>query len=93
MSAMATTNANAFPVKPGPIPLIPAPGPIPKPFPPVGPGPAGPEFGPGFGFGAGLLGAAIIGSAIAASNRNYGCGWVRRYDEYGNYMGRVRVCN
>jgi hypothetical protein len=51
-----------------------------------------------FGLGAGLLGAAIVGSAIAASNdgyyyNGYRCGWVRQFDAYGNYMGRVRACN
>jgi hypothetical protein len=49
--------------------------------------------------GAGLVGAAIIGSAVAASaNNGYyydgyrRCGWVRQFDAYGNYMGRVRTC-
>jgi hypothetical protein len=43
--------------------------------------------------------AAIVGSAIAASNDGYHydgyrrCGWVRQFDAYGNYMGRVRTCN
>ena len=56
-------------------------------------------FGLGWGVGAGLVGAAIVGSAIAASNDGYyydgyrRCGWVRQYDAYGNYMGRVRTCN
>ena len=56
--------------------------------------------GLGFGIGAGLVGAAIVGSAIAASNDGYyygggyrRCGWVRQFDAYGNYMGRVRTCN
>jgi hypothetical protein len=54
-------------------------------------------FGHGWGFGAGLLGAAIVGSAIAASNDGYydgyrRCGWVRQFDAYGNYIGRVRSC-
>ena len=52
--------------------------------------------GLGWGIGAGLVGAAIVGSAIAASNDGYyyrRCGWVRRFDAYGNYMGRVRICN
>ena len=55
--------------------------------------------GPGVGFGiaAGLAGAAIVGSAIA-TNEAYGygyrrCGWVRQYDAWGNYAGRVRACN
>jgi hypothetical protein len=55
-------------------------------------------FHHGFGIGAGLLGAAVVGSAIAASNSypyddGYrGCGWVRRFDAFGNYIGRVRSC-
>src|SRR4029078_8769314 len=48
--------------------------------------------------GAGLVGAAIVGSAIAASNDGYyydgyrRCGFVRQFDAYGNYIGRVRHC-
>ena len=55
--------------------------------------------GLGWGIGAGLVGAAVVGSAIAASNDGYyydgyrRCGWVRQFDAYGNYMGRVRTCN
>ena len=54
-------------------------------------------YGLGWGVGAGLVGAAIVGSAIAASNDGYydgyrRCGWVRQFDAYGNYMGRVRTC-
>ena len=54
--------------------------------------------GLGWGIGAGLLGAAVVGSAIAANNGYYydsyrRCGWVRQFDAYGNYMGRVRTCN
>ena len=50
-----------------------------------------------WGLGAGLVGAAIVGSAIAASNDGYyyggyRCGWVRQFDAYGNYIGRVRTC-
>ena len=54
---------------------------------------------PGWGVGAGLLGAAIVGTAIAASNDGYyhdgyrRCGFVRQFDAYGNYMGRIRTCN
>jgi hypothetical protein len=53
----------------------------------------------GWGIGAGLVGAAIVGTAIAASNNNYyyggyrQCGWVRQFDAYGNYLGSVRTCN
>jgi hypothetical protein len=51
----------------------------------------------GWGVGAGLVGAAIVGTAIAASGNGYydgyrRCGWVRQFDAYGNYMGRVRTC-
>jgi hypothetical protein len=55
-------------------------------------------IGWGWGVGAGLVGAAIVGSAIAASNDGYyydgyrRCGWVRQFDAYGNYIGRVRTC-
>jgi hypothetical protein len=56
--------------------------------------------GPAFAVGAGLLGAAVVGSAIAASNSGYyydpgyrRCGWVRQFDVYGNYVGRVRTCD
>ena len=55
-------------------------------------------IGWGRGTRAGLVGAAIVGSAIAASNEGYyedgyrRCGWVRQFDAYGNYMGRVRTC-
>jgi uncharacterized membrane protein YfcA len=53
----------------------------------------------GWGVGAGLLGAAMVGTAIAASNDGYyydgyrRCGFVRQFDAYGNYMGRIRTCN
>jgi len=54
--------------------------------------------GLGWGVGAGLVGAAVVGSAIAASNPYpyydgyHRCGWVRQFDAYGNYIGRVRSC-
>lgn len=50
----------------------------------------------GWGVGAGLVGAAVVGSAIAASDPYYydyrRCGWVRQYDAFGRYIGRVRTC-
>jgi hypothetical protein len=55
-------------------------------------------LGLGWGIGAGLIGAAVVGSAIAASNDGYyyddyrRCGWVRQFDAYGNFIGRVRTC-
>jgi hypothetical protein len=53
-------------------------------------------FHPGWGLGAGLVGAAVVGSAIAASNPYpYGyqhCGWVRQFDGFGHYVGTVRSC-
>ena len=48
-------------------------------------------FGLGWGIGAGLIGAAVVGSAIAANDSLFG--WVRQFDAYGNFMGRVRTCN
>jgi hypothetical protein len=54
------------------------------------------SFHHGWGSGAGLLGAAVVGSAIAASNPYpYGyqrCDWVRQFDAFGNYIGTVRSC-
>ena len=54
---------------------------------------AGPKW-----VGPAIFGAAVIGTAIAASNNGYyddyrRCGFVRQFDAYGNYMGRVRTCN
>ena len=50
--------------------------------------------------GPAIFGAAVIGTAIATSNPGYGygygyrrCGYVRQFDVYGNYMGRMRVCD
>jgi hypothetical protein len=49
--------------------------------------------------GPAIFGAAVVGTAIAASSNGYyydgyrRCGWVRQFDVYGNYMGRVRTCN
>jgi hypothetical protein len=55
--------------------------------------------GLGWGVGAGLIGAAIVGTAIAASSDRYSydgysrCRWVRQFDAFGRYIGRVRACN
>ena len=52
-----------------------------------------------WGVGAGLVGAAVVGTAIAASGPGYyydgyrRCGWVRQFDAFGNYIGRVRTCS
>ena len=49
--------------------------------------------------GAGLATAAIIGTAVAASNgpvyyTGYRrCGLAPRYNAFGQYIGSVRVCN
>ena len=54
---------------------------------------------PHWGFGAGLATAAIVGTAIAASNgpvyyTTYRrCGLAPRYNAFGQYMYSVRVCN
>ena len=49
-----------------------------------------------WGVGAGIATAAVVGSAIAASNDPYygyhRCGWVAQYNAFGQYMGRVRTC-
>lgn len=50
-----------------------------------------------FGVGAGIATAAVVGSAIAASNDPYyygyrRCGWVAQYSAFGQYVGRVRAC-
>ena len=54
-------------------------------------------LGWGWGVGAGIATAAIVGTAIAASNDPYyygyhRCGWVAQYDAFGHYLGRVRTC-
>jgi hypothetical protein len=51
----------------------------------------------GWGWGAGIATAAIVGTAIAASNDPYyygyhRCGWVAQYNAFGQYIGRVRTC-
>ncbi|MBI5129413.1 MAG: hypothetical protein HZA66_08215 [Rhodopseudomonas palustris] len=55
--------------------------------------------GPAFGVAAGLIGAAVIGSTIAAGGPYYynagyrHCVWVPQYNYYGAYIGRVRACD
>ena len=54
--------------------------------------------GLGWGIGAGLIGAAVVGTAIAANNGAYyggyrRCAFVRQFDVYGNYIGTIRSCN
>jgi hypothetical protein len=53
-------------------------------------------FHRGWGIGAGLIGAAVVGTAIAASNPYpyyyHRCGWTRQFDAFGNYIGTVRSC-
>ncbi len=50
-----------------------------------------------WGVGAGIATAAVVGSAIAASNDPYyngyhRCGWVAQYNAYGQFIGNVRTC-
>lgn len=50
-----------------------------------------------YGVGAGIATAAVIGSAVAATNDPYyygyrRCGWVAQYNAFGQYVGRVRTC-
>ncbi len=54
--------------------------------------------GLGWGIGTGLIGAAVVGTAIAANNGAYyggyrRCAFVRQFDVYGNYIGTIRTCN
>jgi hypothetical protein len=51
-------------------------------------------FHHGWGFGGALLGAAIVGSAIAASQPApyYRSCLVRQYDAFGRYIGTANVC-
>jgi hypothetical protein len=49
--------------------------------------------------GPAIFGAAVVGTAVAASTSDgyyYGyrrCGWVPRHNAFGHYIGSVRVCN
>ena len=49
------------------------------------------RWGPAIGLG--IAGGLIAGAVIANSGPYERCGWLRRYDRWGNYMGRVWVCN
>jgi hypothetical protein len=51
-------------------------------------------FHHGWGFGGALLGAAIVGSAIAESTPApyYRSCLVRQYDPFGRYIGTVNTC-
>jgi hypothetical protein len=49
------------------------------------------------GMAAGLTGAVTValangGSDVDGREGDRRCGWIRQYDAYGNYLGRVRVC-
>ena len=51
-------------------------------------------LGIGVGLAAGALFAAAASNAYADDYYGYRrCGWVRQFDAYGNYIGRVRTCN
>jgi hypothetical protein len=60
----------------------------------AGGGGGGGGFHHGWGFGGALLGAAIVGSAIAASTQgpDYRSCYVRQYDAFGRYIGTRNVC-
>ena len=45
-------------------------------------------WGPGLGIG---LGVGLLAAAVASDSPRY-CHAERRFDDYGNYIGRVRVC-
>jgi hypothetical protein len=57
-----------------------------KPF----PHPHGHGWGPALGIGLGL---GLLGAAVAASEAAPTCHVESRYDDYGNYIGRVRICD
>jgi hypothetical protein len=82
---VAAPSAQAWPIflPKHPIVKIPIVKPVPK--------PPHHHWGPGMGIGLGLglLGAAAASAAYA--NNGY-CHTERRYNEYGEYIGRVRVC-
>jgi hypothetical protein len=51
----------------------------------------------GWAIGAGIATAAIVGTAVAASNQPYyngyhRCGWVAQYNAFGQFVGNVRTC-
>ena len=51
----------------------------------------------GAGIGLGIAAGVLAGAAIASNGYGYGygyrrCGWVRQYDAYGYYIGRVNTC-
>ena len=54
--------------------------------------------GRGWAIGAGILGAAVVGGAIAASAQPVyvegyrSCRWVANYDRFGNFLGNSKVC-
>jgi hypothetical protein len=53
------------------------------------------HHGHGVGIGVGLAAGALFAAAAASNSYDYGyrrCGWVRQFDAYGNYIGRVRSC-
>jgi hypothetical protein len=52
----------------------------------------------GAGIGVGIAAGALFGAALASNayGDGYGyrrCGWVRQFDAYGNYVGRIRTCS
>lgn len=58
-------------------------------------------YGYGYGWGgvglaAGLIGAGIASHAYAGPNYVYvggpRCRWVRQFDDFGSYVGKVKVC-
>jgi hypothetical protein len=53
----------------------------------------------GGGIGLGIAAGVLAGAAVAGAHSQpvyvdtyRRCGWVRQYDVYGNYIGRVRTC-
>ena len=47
----------------------------------------------GWGWGGVGLGLALGSAAAATYVYNGPCRWVRQFDRFGNYVGRVRICD
>jgi hypothetical protein len=50
----------------------------------------------GVGIGLGLMTAAVVGTAVAASQPHYypvrRCGWTPQYNVFGQYVGSIQTC-
>jgi hypothetical protein len=51
------------------------------------------HFHGGWGWGGVGLGLALGAAAASTYVYDSDCRWVRQFDRFGNYVGRVKVCN